>query len=150
VLATLHGRREQQLHDAPFGHRRVLVRWRKRVWRCQEPACPVGTFTENHPLAAPRARLAGRAVTWTADALADDDTTVSALVRRLHVDWHTVWDALLLEAQRRAADPARLSAVQSLAVDEHVWRPGRFGAVREVTCVVDLSRDATGRVRPVC
>ena len=30
VLAVLHDRREHRLHDAPFGHRRVLVRWRKR------------------------------------------------------------------------------------------------------------------------
>jgi len=147
VLASSHGRREQALHDAPFGHRRVLVRWRKRVWRCREPACPVGTFTETHPLAAPRALLTRRAISWAADALADDDTTVSALARRLDVDWHTLWDALQREAQQRAADPARLHGVQALGVDEHVWRPGRFGAGREVTCLVDLSRDANGQVR---
>ncbi len=125
----------------------MLLRWRKRVWRCQEPVCPVRTFTENHPVAAPRARLTRLAVVWAADALAEDDTTVSALARRLHVDWHTLWDALQREAQRRAADPARLSAVESLGVDEHVWRPGRFGAGREVTCLVDLSRDVNGQVR---
>lgn len=28
VLAAAHGRREQVVHDAPFGHRRVRVRWR--------------------------------------------------------------------------------------------------------------------------
>jgi len=28
VLAVPHGRREHLLHDAPFGHRRVWVRWR--------------------------------------------------------------------------------------------------------------------------
>ena len=33
VLAVAHDRREQVLHDAPFGHRRVRVRWRKRVRR---------------------------------------------------------------------------------------------------------------------
>ncbi len=74
VLAGLHDRREQLLHDTPFGHRRMLVRWRKRVWRCHEPACPVVTFTETHPLAAPRALLTRRAVIWAADALAEDDT----------------------------------------------------------------------------
>ncbi len=52
VLAVLHDRREHVLHDAPFGHRRVLVRWRKRVWRCHEKACPTVTFSETHPLAA--------------------------------------------------------------------------------------------------
>jgi transposase len=45
VLAVPHGRREHLLHDTPFGHRRVRVAWRKRVWRCPEPACPTVTFT---------------------------------------------------------------------------------------------------------
>ncbi len=69
-------------------------------------------------------------------------------------------------ASRRADGPARLHArrsgrprsktsgrarrlalgVQLLGVDEHVWRPGRFGAGREVTCMVDLTRHANGQV----
>ncbi len=102
VLAVPHDRREHRLHDAPFGHRRVVVRWRKRVWRCAEPACPTVTFTESHPLAGPRSRLTRRAVVWAADALADDDTTVAALARRLDVDWHTLWDAVAVEAECRA------------------------------------------------
>lgn len=135
------------MHDAPFGHRRVRVRWRKRVWRCPELSCSVVTFTETRQLAAPRALLTRRAVVWAADALADDDTTVNALARRLDVDWHTLWDALKVEAWRRADDPQRLAGVESLGVDEHVWRPGRFGQGREVTCMVDLSRDGNGHVR---
>jgi transposase len=47
-------------------------------------------FSETHALAAPRALLTSRAVCWATDALADDDTTVSALARRLGVDWHTL------------------------------------------------------------
>jgi transposase len=86
VVAVLHDRREQRLVDAPFGHRQVRVRWRKRVWRCREQACPVVTFTETHELAPARALLTTRAVSWATDALADDDTTVSALARRLGVD----------------------------------------------------------------
>ena len=105
------------------------------------------TFSETHQLAAPRALLTRRAVLWAADALADDDTTVNALARRLDVDWHTLWDALKVEARRRADDPRRLAGVESLGVDEHVWRPGRLGQGREVTCMLDLSRDAHGQVR---
>jgi transcriptional regulator with XRE-family HTH domain len=33
------------------------VRWRKRLWRCREPACPTGTFTETHELAGARSVL---------------------------------------------------------------------------------------------
>jgi transposase len=95
----------------------------------------------------PRAVLTGRAVVWATDALADDDTTVAALARRLGVDWHTLWEAVKVEAQRRLADPARLAGISALGVDEHVWRPGRFGAGRDVTGMVDLSRDQHGKVR---
>jgi transposase len=45
VLAVPHGRREHLLHDAPFGHRRVRISWRKRVWRCLKPACGTMRFT---------------------------------------------------------------------------------------------------------
>jgi hypothetical protein len=78
VLAAAHGR-EQVLHDAPFGPRRVRARWRERIRRCREPACPTGTFTETHELAEPRSVLTARAAGWATDALADDDTTISAL-----------------------------------------------------------------------
>ena len=100
-----HDRRERLLYDEPFGHRRVRVRRRKRVWRCREPACPVVTFTETQELAAPRALLTRGAVISAANALADDDTTMNALARRLDVAWQTVWDALEVEARRRAEDP---------------------------------------------
>ncbi len=138
----------QVLHDAPFGHRRVRVAWRKRVWRCAEPACPVGTFTESHALAAPRVRLARCAVVWAADALGQDDTTVAALARRLDVDWHTLWRPLKVEVQRRIAEPVRLEGVAALGVDEHVWRSGQFGArPRGDLHMVDLSRDRRQRAR---
>jgi transposase len=147
VLAVAHGRRVRVLHDVPFGHRQVRLSWRQRLWRCEEPLCPVRTWTEEHDLAPPRGRLTHRAVSWAADALAEDDTTVSALARRLGVDWHTLWASVRAEARRRAADPARLDGVIALGVDEHVWRPGKFGQGREVTCMVDLTRDAAGQVR---
>ncbi len=150
VLAGLHDRREQLLHDTPFGHRRVLVRWRKRVWRCHEPACPVVTFTETHPLAAPRALLTRRAVIWAADALAEDDTNrrgASAPAgRRLA---HPVGRA----CGRGAAPGRRPDSAAGGRVARRrraVWRPGRFGAGREVTCMVDLSRNTNGQVRRVC
>ena len=112
VLAAAHGRREQVLHDAPFGHRRVRLRWRKRLWRCREPACATGTFTEQHDLVAPRAKLtAGR---WPGRPTRWPTTTPPsrALARHLGVDWHTLWDAVEAEADRRLADPARLAGCQ--------------------------------------
>jgi transposase len=147
VVAAAHRRREHLLRDAPFGHRPVVVMWRKRIFRCVEATCPVSMFSEEHPLAGERAALTGRAITWAADALECDDTTVSALARRLGVGWHTLWRAVKVEAARRADRPGRLDGVATLGVDEHVWRPGRCGAGREVTVMVDLTRGRDGRLR---
>jgi transposase len=147
VLAVGHGRRVHRAADAPCLGVSVMVVWRKRVWRCGEPACPVVTFSESHPLIAPRAKLTGRAITWATDALAHDDTTVAALARHLGVDWHTLWDAVEVEATTRVDDPGRLGGVRSLGVDEHVWRPSRHGRDRAVTAMVDLTRDEHGCLR---
>ena len=73
-----------------------------------------------------------------------DDTTVSALARHLGVDWHTLWDAVEVEATARVDDPARLDGVATLGVDEHIWRPSRLGTDRAVTSMVDLTRDEHG------
>jgi transposase len=140
VVAVGHGQRIHRVHDAPcFAASTVLV-WRKRIWRCSEPACPIQTFSEIHPLVPPRAKLTTRAITWATDALVHDDTTVSALARHLEVDWRTLWDAVELEATTRLADPDRLAGVSTLGVDEHVWRPSRRGPDRAVTGMVSLSR----------
>lgn len=42
------------------------------------------------------------------------------------------------------ARPGRLDGVIALSVEEHVWRPGRFGSGRGVTVMVDLTRGADG------
>jgi transposase len=62
VVAVGHGRREHRVHDAPCLTAATVLRWRKRVWRCAEPACPTGTFSESHELVAPRAKLTTRAI----------------------------------------------------------------------------------------
>jgi len=95
-------------------------------------------------LVGPRAKLTGRAVGWAVDALAHDDTTVSALARHLGVDWHTLWDAVEVEATARVDNPDRLANVSTLGVDEHIWRPSWHGRDRAVTSMVDLSRDQHG------
>ena len=145
VIAIGHGRRRRVVADAPCFGVPVRLQWSARVWRCAEPACPAGAFTERHDLVAPRAKLTSRAIGWATDALEHDDTTVSALARHLGVDWHTCWDAIETEATRRVADPARLIGVDTLGVDEHIWRPSRIGSAdRAVTGMVDLTRDSRG------
>ncbi len=147
VLAVGHGRRRVTAADAPCFGLPVLVVWLKRVWRCQEPDCVRSTWSETHELIAPRAVLTSRAIEWAVDALAHDDTTVSALARHLRVGWHTLWRVIRAEAHERTSRPGRLAGVKTLGVDEHIWRPGRFRAgERAVTAMVDLTRDVEGRL----
>jgi transposase len=99
VVAIGHGRRHVRLHDTPCFSRPVRLLWAKRVWRCPDPDCPRTTFTEEHELAGPRAKLTARAVAWATDGLQRFDTSVSALAHQLGVSWHTVWDAIKAEAR---------------------------------------------------
>jgi hypothetical protein len=48
----------------PLGDRPTVLVWVKRVWRCRNLACPVVTWTDSVPIAAPRAALTQRAKTW--------------------------------------------------------------------------------------
>ena len=43
--ARLHARRTVQVRDLPVGGRPVVLAWRKRLWRCVEPACAVQAWT---------------------------------------------------------------------------------------------------------
>jgi len=99
VVAVGQGRREHTVHDAPCFTVPTVVVWRKRIWRCAEPAYPTGTFSEAHLPAGPRAKLTARAIGWAVEALGHNDTTVSALARNLGVDWHTLWDAVKVVAR---------------------------------------------------
>jgi hypothetical protein len=94
----------------------VLVAWRKRIWRRPDAGCPVGTFSESNPLIRPRAKLTSRAIRWATDALADDDTTVAALARRLGVAWHNCWDAIEVEATRAKSSIRRPISLSARAV----------------------------------
>ncbi len=147
VVAVGHGRRVHRVHDVPCFGRPVLIRWCKRVWRCADPACPAGTFSEEHPYARRRAKLTARAVAWATDALSHDDTTVSALARHLGVDWHTAWAAIKTEATTRTGRPERTAGVKTLGVDEHIWRPSMKRRERAVTIMVDLTRDEHGALQ---
>jgi transposase len=46
VRAQAHGRRTIRVRDLPIGGRPVVLWWRKRIWRCREPACGIRTWTE--------------------------------------------------------------------------------------------------------
>lgn len=80
VVATGHGRRRVTAADAPCFGIAVLIIWLNLIWRCDEPDCATGTWSETHDLIAPRAVL----LTW-AEQLADGDTLLWAIEDCRHV-----------------------------------------------------------------
>ncbi len=155
MVAGSHGRRDVRLVDVPCFGRPVELVWRKRTWRCQEPACPTGSFTEqDEKLAAPRALLTTRACWWAITQLRREHASVQGLARQLGTAWRTVWTSIKPLLEVLAADETRFEGVKSLGVDEHVWhhvseRPTEAGGrgPKMLTGMVDLTRDHHGRVR---
>jgi hypothetical protein len=144
VIATGHGRRLRRLHDIPAFGAPVELVWRQRRYRCLEPACQVGGFSEDHLLSGPRAKLTTRAAWWAISCIQRDTASVAALARRLGVDWHTVWDAIAPLLHELAGDPARLTGVDTLGVDEHIVRHEALLVRMEVG---DLDRFAVAAAR---
>ena len=155
VVAHGHGRRVVRLVDAPaFGKPTMLV-WRNRRWVCPEPACPVGSFSEqDEAIARPRALLTVRACQWAIAELRGEHASVQGLARRLGASWRTVWTSIRPLMQAADADTSRFDGVSILGVDEHVWhhvstKPIELGGrgPKELTGMVDLTPDEHGRTR---
>ena len=149
TVATGRGRRRRLLHDVP-GMTRVRIVWRQRVWRCDESGCARQTFVEQLPsLVAPRGALTRRAVVWAVGQLRREHATIEGLRRQLGTSWKTVWRAVEPELVKLAADESRFENVTTLGVDEHIWHhvdPRKRGP-KELTGMVDLTRDSTGKTR---
>ncbi len=155
TLARSHGRRAVQLIDTPCLGRPVELVWRKRTWSCGEPECAAGSFTEQDDrIARPRALLTTRACWWAIGQLRREHASVAGLARQLGTTWRTVWRAIEPLLQLMADDESRFAGVTALGVDEHVWhhvstKPVEAGGLgpKELTGMVDLSRDSKGRTR---
>jgi transposase len=107
VRASLHGRRTVRVRDLPAGGRPVVLLWRKRMWRCVEPACSVRTWTEQATAIRPRAVLTQRARAEACRRVGKDAHAVAAVARDLGVGWATIMRAVrdhggLLVTTRRA------------------------------------------------
>ena len=155
VVARGHGRDEVELVDAPAFGAPVRIRWRKRRWVCPDNGCPVGSFTEqDETVAAPRAKLTTRACRWAIEQIRREHASVNGVRRQLGTSWSTVWTSIKPILAAAAADESRFEGVSILGVDEHVWhhvstKPVEHGGrgPKELTGMVDLSRDERGNVR---
>ena len=118
VQARSKGRREVRIRDLPAGGRRVVVVWRKRIWRCADPDCEVATWTERNDAIAPRASLTERARAEACRQVGEQNRSVACVARDLGVGWSTVMAAVRDYGEPRVEDPARQSDTTALGLDE--------------------------------
>jgi transposase len=141
VRAELHGRRMVRVRDLPIGGRPVVLAWRKRIWRCAEPACEVRTWTERMAAIGPRAVLTERARVEACRRVGKDAHAVTAVARDLGVGWATVMRAVHEYGTPLVDDAARLEGVVALGLDETSFlKATRLAPTRWVTGLVDLER----------
>jgi transposase len=141
MRAELHGRRTVRVRDLPLGGRPVVLLWRKRLWRCREPACGVRTWTERAAAVRPRAVLTERARAEACRRVGKDAHAVAAVARDLGVGWQTVMRAVAEHGRPLVDDPARLEEVTALGLDETSFlKATRLAPTRWVTGLVDLER----------
>jgi transposase len=118
LRATPHGRRMVRVRDLPIGGRPVVLLWRKRLWRCREPACRVRTWTERMVAIRPRAVLTERARAEACRRVGKDAHAVAAVARDLGVGWATIMRAVADHGTPLVEDPTRLAGVATLGLDE--------------------------------
>jgi transposase len=139
VRAELHGRRTVRVRDLPIGGRPVVLVWRKRLWRCREETCQVGTWTERMAAIRPRAVLTERARAEACRRVGKDAHAVAAVARDLGVGWGTVMRAVAEHGTPLVDDAARLEGVVALGLDETSFlKATRRAPTRYVTGLVDL------------
>jgi transposase len=139
--ARLHARRTVQVRDLPIGGRPLVLAWRKRIWRCVEPACAARTWTEQTAAIQPRAVLTERARAEACRRVGKDAHAVAAVARDLGVGWATVMRAVADHGQPLVDDPVRLDGVATLGLDETSFlKATRLAPTRWVTGLVDLDR----------
>jgi transposase len=139
VRAEAHGRRTVRVRDLPIGGRPVVLCWRKRIWRCREPACSVRTWTERTAAICPRAVLTCRARAEACRRVGKDAHAVAAVARDLGVGWATVMRAVAEHGTPLVDDAARLDGVAALGLDETTFlKATRVAPTQWVTGLVDL------------
>jgi transposase len=119
------GRACTRPRDIPYGARVLRMVWHKRRWRCTEPKCPRGSFTEQVASVPARARLTVRLRAELGHAVAEQRRCVAETAAAYGVAWPTVHAAYVAHVRAPLAEP--LPAVLALGIDETrrgkpVWR----------------------------
>ncbi len=137
--AVGHGRRRVKVRDLAIAGRDVVLVWAKRLWRCADADCEVGTWSERCEDIVPRASLSERARAEIRVGAEED--SVAQAARDFGVGWHTAMAAVRDHGRPLVEDPARLEGVEALGLDETVMlHAGPRRRTTYVTGFVDLHR----------
>jgi transposase len=118
IRAVGHGRRRVKVRDLPIADRAVVLVWAKRLWRCPEPACAAGTWSEVSDEIAARAVLTERARAEIARRVGPGEQSVARAARDFGVGWHAAMAAVWDHGRPRVDHLARLGAPVAVGIDE--------------------------------
>jgi transposase len=142
VIANVKDRRRVELVDLSMAGRPMRLVWAKRRFRCPEPSCPVGFWTEYEPrIASGRLMMTDRAGRWITEQIGRCARSVAEVARELGCDWNTVNDAVIAYGTALVDHPDRFGVVEALGLDEVLmvrrgpWRRQDFS-----TQLVDVGR----------
>jgi transposase len=140
VRAEAHDRMPVEIRDlACFGRPARLV-WRKRRWRCVEPACDAKTWTEHSDHVDTQAVITRRAGMEACRQVGEHARPVSGIAAELGVCWWTIMNAVVEHGTPLVDDPDRVGAVHQLGVDETSFlRANRSHSTIYATGLVDLT-----------
>jgi len=137
----LKDRRDLALVDLPYRGRPAQLIWRKRRWRCSDPACSQPTWTEqDERIAFPRHSMLTRAGRWVTYQVGKCARSVNELARELGCHWHTINDAVVAFGEALLDDDSnRIGVVHALGLDEVLFvRLGTWHRKFFTTSIVDV------------
>ncbi len=92
--------------DIPYGQDRILLRWRKTRWRCEEDYCERKSFTEAIGQVPARARTTTRLRTAIGSAIGEAARSVAEVAGAHAVSWPTAHRAFVAHAAEQLTEPA--------------------------------------------
>jgi transposase len=142
MIAHVKDRRRVELVDLSMAGRPMRLVWVKRRFRCPEPSCPMGSWTEDEPrIASKRLMMTDRAGRWITEQVGRCARSVAEVARELGCDWHTVNDAVIAYGGALVDHPDRFGVVAALGLDEVLMlRRGPWHRQEFSTQLVDVGR----------
>jgi transposase len=139
--AVAHERMGVGVRDLACFGRPARLFWRKRRWRCTEPACDAKTWTEGSAEVDRQAVITRRAGAEACRQVGELARPVSKVAEELGVCWWTVMNAVIEHGTPLVDDPGRLGRERQLGIDETSFLAAtRAHATIYATGLVDLER----------